>query len=113
MSSVLLRTTLALGVSALAAPAFAAGDFAACFTLTPGVSWSNGSETLSTSEATVAGEPALAVTTSGGGVSSATVHDRSGRQLLAQNISALQWRQPADERRDQLHRQRVRPEPRP
>lgn len=84
MSSVLLRTTLALGVSALTAPAFAAGDFAACFTLTPGVSWSNGSETLSISEATVAGEPALAVTTSGGGVSSATVHDRSGRQLLAQ-----------------------------
>jgi len=84
MSSTLLRTTLALGLSALAAPAFAAGDFAACFTLTPGVSWSNGSETLTVSEANVAGQSALAVTTSGGGVSSATVHDRSGRQLLAQ-----------------------------
>lgn len=84
MSSVLLRCTLALGLSALAAPAFAAADFAACFTLTPGVSWSNGSETLSISEATVAGQSALAVTTSGGGVSSASVHDSSGRQLLAQ-----------------------------
>ena len=83
MSSVLLRSTLALGLSALAAPAFAAADFAACFTLTPGVSWSNGQETITIAKAPFAGnDDAVSVTTSGGGISSAEFFDRSGRQQL-------------------------------
>jgi hypothetical protein len=84
MSPVLLRSTLALGLSALAAPAFAA-DFATCFTLTPGVSWSNGDETLTIEKATFAGQDAIKVHSAGGGVGMASYFDPSGRQLLGQD----------------------------
>lgn len=82
MSSVLLRSALAVGLAALSCPAFAAADFATCFTLTPGVSWSNADETITIAATTFAGQDAITVTNAGGGVSSATVHDRSGRQQL-------------------------------
>lgn len=84
MSPVLLRSTLALGLSALAAPAFAA-DFATCFTLTPGVSWSNGDETLTIEKATFAGQDAIKVHSAGGGVGTASYYDTSGRQLLGED----------------------------
>ncbi len=83
MSPVLLRTTLALGLSALAAPAFAA-DFAACFTLTPGLRWSNGDETLTIEQATFNGQDAIKVHSAGGGVGMASYYDASGRQLLGE-----------------------------
>jgi hypothetical protein len=83
MSSVLLRTTLALGLSALTAPAFAAADFAACFTLTPGSAWSNGEETIRIAATPFgAHADAIGVTTSAGGVRSTEFFDASGRQQL-------------------------------
>jgi hypothetical protein len=84
MSPVLLRSTLALGLSALAAPAFAA-DFATCFTLTPGLRWSTGDETLTIEQATFNGQDAIKVHSAGGGVGTASYHDASGRQLLGQD----------------------------
>ncbi|MBT2768400.1 hypothetical protein J7J08_12200 [Stenotrophomonas sp. ISL-67] len=83
MSSVLLRSTLALGLSALAAPAFAT-DFAACFTLTPGVSWSTADETLTIEKAPFNGAPALKVSSAGGGIGRASFFDASGRMLLGE-----------------------------
>lgn len=93
MSSALLRTTLALGLSALTAPAFAAADFAACFTLTPGTTWSNGDETISIAAAPFGTHAdAIGVTTSAGGVRSTEFFDASGRQQLGKiryGIAAL------------------------
>lgn len=84
MSSVLLRSTLALGLAALSAPAIAAADFAACFSLTPGVSWSNGDDTITNAADRFAGQDVISVTTRGGGLARATFHDRSGRQYLGE-----------------------------
>lgn len=84
MSPVLLRSTLALALSALAAPAFAA-DFATCFTLTPGLRWSTGDETLTIEQATFNGQDAIKVHSAGGGVGTASYYDASGRQLLGQD----------------------------
>ncbi|MFI8719561.1 hypothetical protein ACIGHF_16970 [Stenotrophomonas sp. NPDC077464] len=83
MSPVLLRTTLALGLSALAAPAFAA-DFAACFTLTPGLRWSTSDETLTIENAAFNRAPAMKVSSAGGGVGRASFFDASGRMLLGE-----------------------------
>lgn len=82
MSSVLLRSLLGMAVASLAAPVSAAPDFAACFTLTPGVSWSTGNETTVIARAPFAGRQVLSVTTTGGGVGQASFHDATGRQLL-------------------------------
>lgn len=84
MSPPMRRTFLAFGLAALSAPALAAPDFAACFTLTPGLSWSNGNETLTIEKAPFAGQQAIKVHTAGGGVGSASFHDASGRRLLGQ-----------------------------
>jgi len=85
MSTALLRTSLALGLAALSAPALAAPDFAACFNLTPGLSWSNGDETLTIETASFAGQDASKVHSAGGGVGPASYYDASGRQLLGQD----------------------------
>ena len=84
MSSLLLRSSLALGLASFALPALAAPDFAACFTLTPGMSWSNSDETLTIEKATFAGQNAIKVSSAGGGVGMASYYDASGRQLLGQ-----------------------------
>ncbi len=84
MSSLLLRSTLALGLAGLSLPAIAAPEFAACFTLTPGLSWSSSDETLTIEKATFAGQEAIKVSSAGGGVGTASYYDASGRQLLGQ-----------------------------
>lgn len=77
-------TLLAASLVALSLPvAASAADFAACFTLDPAVAWTTGPDTIQNSEATFGGEPAVAVVTSGGGLSRAQVRDASGRSLLA------------------------------
>ncbi|MEG2805765.1 hypothetical protein [Stenotrophomonas sp.] len=83
MSPRALRSTLFLGLAALSAPAYAA-DFAACFTLTPGLSWSNGDETLTIDKARFTGQDAIRVTSAGGGIGTASYYDASGRQFLGQ-----------------------------
>ena len=85
MSPVLLRSTLAFALSALAAPAFAAADFATCFTLTPGLRYSTGDETLTIEKAEFAGQQAIRVQSAGGGVGTAAYYDASGCQLLGQD----------------------------
>jgi hypothetical protein len=85
MSPALLRSTLALGLSLLVAPAFAAADFATCFTLTPGLRWSTGDETLTIEKASFNGQDAIKVHSAGGGVGMASYFDPSGRQLLGQD----------------------------
>ena len=85
MSPVLLRSTLAFALSALAAPAVAAADFATCFTLTPGLRYSTGDETLTIEKAEFAGQQAIRVQSAGGGVGTAAYYDASGRQLLGQD----------------------------
>ncbi|MET4680111.1 hypothetical protein [Stenotrophomonas rhizophila] len=84
MSSLLLRSALALGLAGLSLPALAAPEFATCFTLTPGLSWSTSDETLTIEKATFAGQQAIKVNSAGGGVGSASYYDASGRQLLGQ-----------------------------
>lgn len=84
MSSLLLRSTLAMGLAGLSLPAIAAPEFAACFTLTPGLSWSNADETLTIEKVTFAGQNAIKMHSAGGGIGMATFHDISGRQLLGQ-----------------------------
>ncbi len=83
MSPFALRSALALGLAALSAPALA-GDFASCFALTPGLSWSNGDETLTIEKAVFAGQDAIRVNSAGGGVGTASYYDASGRQFLGQ-----------------------------
>lgn len=85
MSRYLLRTSLAMSMAVLSAPALAAPDFAACFTLTPGLSWSTGDETLTIEKASFAGQDAIKVHSAGGGVGMASYYDASGRQLLGQD----------------------------
>ena len=84
MTSTLLRSTLAMALSAISLPAAAAPDFAACFTLTPGLSWSNADETLTIEKVTFAGQNAIKVHSAGGGIGMASFYDPSGRQLLGQ-----------------------------
>ncbi|MNK24583.1 hypothetical protein D3C87_428930 [compost metagenome] len=83
MSPLAFGSTLLLGLAALSAPAGAA-DFATCFTLTPGLSWSNADETLTIERATFLGQDAIRVSSAGGGVATASYFDASGRQLLGQ-----------------------------
>lgn len=84
MSLSAFRSTFFLGLAALSAPAGAA-DFAACFTLTPGLSWSTADETLTIEQATFAGQPAMKVNSAGGGIGTASYYDVSGRQFLGQD----------------------------
>lgn len=84
MRSVMLRSLLAFCSTGVSLPAVAAPDFAACFTLTPGLSWSNGEETVVHSTDSFAGRDVISVTASGAGFPRATFHDRSGRQLLGE-----------------------------
>jgi len=84
MTSTLLRSTLAMALAAISLPAAAAPEFAACFTLTPGLSWSNADETLTIEKVTFAGQNAIKVHSAGGGIGMASFYDPSGRQLLGQ-----------------------------
>lgn len=84
MSSAPLRSLLALALAGVSLPALAAPDFAACFSLTPGLSWSNADETLTIEKTTFAGQSAIRIHSAGGGIGMATFHDLSGRQLLGQ-----------------------------
>lgn len=70
----------ALALPAL--PALAAADFAACFRLDPGVSWSSGAERACIVPSPPGGESALAVVASEGRVTAADVYAPNGRVLL-------------------------------
>ncbi|AVJ31579.1 MULTISPECIES: hypothetical protein [Stenotrophomonas] len=62
----------------------AAADFAECFVLKPGVSWSNGQYSFSTATASFGGKPSMVAITHGDGVRTAEYFDPSGRVLLAE-----------------------------
>lgn len=83
MSSLAFRSTLFLGLAALSAPACAA-DFGACFTLTPGLTWSTADATLTIEKATFAGKEAIKVNSAGGGIGTASYFDASGRAFLGE-----------------------------
>lgn len=92
MSTQLLRAAFVLSAVAIASPASAAADFAACFSLKPGVSFGAERTTVSIDKAKFMGQDAIAVTQSEGGVSSASFYDASGRKLLGNvryGISAM------------------------
>ncbi|KAF1014279.1 MAG: hypothetical protein GAK31_03303 [Stenotrophomonas maltophilia] len=82
MSIVLRRALFAATLASVATPAFAAADFATCFRLDPAVSWSAGNESTQITPATFGDTPALAVVTSGAGLTKANLYDISGRRLL-------------------------------
>lgn len=92
MSSQLLRAAFVLSAVAISSQATAAPDFAACFSLKPGVSFGAERTTVSIEKAKFMGQDAIAVTQSEGGVSSASFYDASGRKLLGNvryGISAM------------------------
>lgn len=92
MSTQLLRAAFVLSAVAIASPASAAADFAACFSLKPGVSFGAERTTVSIDKAKFMGQDAIAVTQSEGGVSSASFYDATGRKLLGNvryGISAM------------------------
>jgi hypothetical protein len=77
------RLTLALSLAlAAAAPAAQAGDFAACFSLKPGVAYDAGRDSVRIVRERFGERDAIAVVSSGDGVKTATYYDPSGRALL-------------------------------
>ncbi|WMJ67576.1 hypothetical protein [Stenotrophomonas sp. 24(2023)] len=81
--SILIRRALATAsLACVATPALAAADFAACFRLDPSVSWSVGRENTRIVATTFAEAPALAVVTSGSGMTVANLYDTTGRRRL-------------------------------